>query len=258
MSRPPPLLFLHGAFAGPEIWTSFVAPWFARRGHRVAVPRLAPEGGGTPRLRDYVRAARAAAADLGERPVAIAHSLGGLVAQHLAAEGRLAGCVLVASPGPMGLGPSLWRLASGAPQVLAALALTQAGAGALLGLEAARRALFTEETPDDWIAGLGLAPTPESPAALFDGLTWDLPFWPTARLTPMLALLGDRDAFVPVTDLWAIAAAYGAETELLRDRAHGLPVDPAWQSLAWRLSAWIDERGLDRTPAVMRLSARPA
>ena len=36
----PPILFLHGAFAGPEIWTRFVAPWFAARGHQVAVPQL--------------------------------------------------------------------------------------------------------------------------------------------------------------------------------------------------------------------------
>ena len=35
----PPILFLHGAFGGPDVWR-FLAPWFARRGHRVAAPRL--------------------------------------------------------------------------------------------------------------------------------------------------------------------------------------------------------------------------
>ena len=39
--------------------------------------------------------------------------------------------VLVASPGPGGLGPSLWQLSSRAPEVLAMLLAAQAGAGAL-------------------------------------------------------------------------------------------------------------------------------
>ena len=47
---------------------------------------------------------------------------------------------------------------------------------------------------------------------------------------------------MPVTDLWAIALAYGAETELMRGFGHGLPIDPHWRSLAWRINAWIDER----------------
>ena len=76
------------------------------------------------------------------------------------------------------------------------------------------------------------------------------------RRAPVLAVLGDRDAFVPITDLWASALAYGAETELLRGCGHGLPIDPHWKSLAWRINAWLDERriGADRGP---RGSARP-
>ena len=244
MSDRPPLLFLHGAFTGPEVWTRFVAPWFARRGHRVLVPRLPGPTDGPARLRDYVRTARAAAEALGERPVAIAHSLGGLVAQHLAAEGRLAGAALIASPGPMGLGPTLWRLAVCAPEVMAALIVTQAGGGALLGTAAARAALFTADTPEEWVTKVSPELVEESPLALMDGMTWDLPFWPTARLTPMLALLGDQDAFVPVSDLWTLALACGAETEILPGRAHGLPIDPSWQSLAWRINAWMSERAV--------------
>ena len=106
MSDKPPILFLHGAFGGPEVWTRFVAPWFAGRGHAVAVPRLSAPFAATPaRLRDYVARAAAAADALESPPVVVGHSLGGLVAQHLAARRRVAGLVLVASPGPCGLGP---------------------------------------------------------------------------------------------------------------------------------------------------------
>ena len=241
MAEKPPILFLHGAFAGPEVWTRFVAPWFAARGHKVIVPRLSTLLPGA-RLRDYVRRARDAADSLDAPPVVVGHSLGGLVAQHLAAQRRVAGVVLVSSPGPCGLGPSLWQLSARAPAVLASLLVTQAGGGMLLGIEAVRQALFTEDTPDSWIRALDLPFGQESPLALLDGLTWDLPAWFLARRQPTLAVLGDRDAFVPITDLWGIALAYGAETELIRDAAHGLPIDPHWKSLAWRINAWMDER----------------
>ena len=243
----PPILFLHGAFAGPAIWTRFVAPWFAARGHQVSVPRLPGTIPGA-RLRDYVRRAREAADTLPSPPVVVGHSLGGLVAQHLAATRPVAGVALVASPGPCGLGPSLWQLSARAPDVLASLLVTQAGGGALLGAEEVRRALFTEDTPLAWIAEVASLPEIESPLALLDALTWDFPAWFLARRVPTLAVLGDRDAFVPITDLWSLALAYGAETETIRGAAHGLPIDPHWRSLAWRLNAWIDERCLQRRP----------
>jgi pimeloyl-ACP methyl ester carboxylesterase len=247
MTEKPPILFLHGAFAGPEVWTRFVAPWFAGRGHRVAAPRLPGPVDGEPRLRDYVRRARAAADAFGDRPVVVGHSLGGLVAQHLAAEGAVAGAVLVASPGPLGIGPSVMRLATWSPEVFAAMMLVQAGGGALIGRDLARRALFTEETPEAWIAEVSPVPEREHVRALLDGMTWDLPAWVFARRVPMLAVLGDRDVFVPLTDLWTIAALYGAETEVFRGRAHGLPIDPTWKSLAWRINAWLDERRVGET-----------
>ncbi len=237
-----PILFLHGAFGGPEVWTRFVAPWFAGRGRRVAAPRLTPTGGRPGRLRDYVAAARAAADALGGAPVVVGHSLGGFVAQHLAAERRLAGLVLVGSPGPMGVGPSLWRLSSAHPGVLAGLVLAQAGAGALLGAQAAREALFTPETPEAWIAEVCPPPTRESPLALLDAMTWDLPNWVFARTTPALALLGDHDAFIPRTDLTALAFALGAQTDVMHDMGHGAPIDPHWRRLAWRIESWLQER----------------
>lgn len=258
MAEPPPILFLHGAFAGPEVWTTFIAPWFADRGHRVSAPRLPGPTLGPARLRDYVKRAREAADELGGAPIVVGYSLGGLVAQHLAAQGCVSGAVLVSSPGPCGLGPSLWQLSSQAPDVLAATLVAQAGAGDLLGIDLIRRALFTEETPEAWIREVFTRPlTPESPQALFDGLTWDLPAWPFARLVPTLAIQGDRDAFVPITDLWALGLVYGAETQLLRGVAHGLPVDPAWKSLAWRINAWIDERSIgQRRDRVLASRAR--
>lgn len=253
MPTRPPLLFLHGAFAGPELWTRYVAPWFEARGHAVFAPRLAEPGTRT-RLRDYVARARAAAEACEAAPVVVGHSLGGFVAQHLAAEGRAAALALVASPGPFGLGGALWRLSLLRRDVLATLVVAQAGGGTPLGADAARRALFTPDTPADWIAGHAPTPVPESPLALLDALSWDLPAWPLARGLPTLALLGDADAFIPRTDLAQIALAYGAETDVLHGMAHGAPIDPRWRRLAWRLDAWLEERVLPAAATRRRLA----
>ena len=241
MAEKPPILFLHGAFAGPEVWTRFVAPWFAARGHKVVAPRLSTLLPGA-RLRDYVRRALCGEM-LGDEPAKRMPDDDRSRLQAIRRRPRpVAGVVLVSSPGPCGLGTSLWQLSSRAPAVLASLLVAQAGGGMLLGNEAIRQALFTEDTPDAWIRDLAIPSGQESPLALLDGLTWDLPAWFLARRHPTLAVLGDRDAFVPITDLWGIALAYGAETQLVRGAAHGLPIDPHWKSLAWRINAWIDER----------------
>lgn len=248
MSEKPPILFLHGAFSGPEVWTRFIAPWFSARGHAVLAPTLWDAAPTRPaRLRDYVRKAAAAVDSLGGTPVVVGHSLGGLVAQHLAVRRRLAGLALVSSPGPAGLGPSLWRLSSGAPDVVAALLIAQAGGGAFLGVDAVRRALFTEATPDAWIRDVMQPLTQESPLVLLDGLTWDLPPWYLLRRIPVLAVTGDQDAFVPLVDLWSTGLVYGAEVEVMRGFGHGLPLDPRWKALAWRINAWLDERRIGVT-----------
>ena len=59
---------------------------------------------------------------------------------------------------------------------------------------------------------------------------------------------------MPVSDLWATAVAYGAETELMRGFGHGAPLDPHWKSLAWRINAWLDERRIGGKAPLMRLA----
>jgi pimeloyl-ACP methyl ester carboxylesterase len=106
----PPLLFIHGAFgqaAHFEPWLDY----FRQAGFRGKAISLPGHGPSDPvaltrlRLGDYLVAAGEAVRSLGTPPVVIGHSLGGLIALMLAAEGECAGAVLVAAPAP-GLPPA--------------------------------------------------------------------------------------------------------------------------------------------------------
>jgi pimeloyl-ACP methyl ester carboxylesterase len=106
----PPLLFIHGAFgqaAHFEPWLDY----FRQAGFRGKAISLPGHGPSDPealkklRLGDYLAAAGEAARKFGTPPVIVGHSLGGLIAMMLAAEGECAGAVLVAAPAP-GLPPA--------------------------------------------------------------------------------------------------------------------------------------------------------
>ena len=115
----PGLLLLHGAGAHAG-WWSFIAPFFAWEGWRVAAPSWSGMGGSGWRERygfdtfaqEAVAAAEAAGLFAGGAPTVVAHSFGGAIVNHLAASeagDRFARFVLadvgVRAPGKRWRGP---------------------------------------------------------------------------------------------------------------------------------------------------------
>src|SRR3712207_5722689 len=83
-----PLLFLHGGFGGAWMWNEIYLPFFATRGRHAAAVSLRAHGasGGYDGLRrwslqDFAEDVRRAHAALPAAPLAIGHSMGGLLAQ---------------------------------------------------------------------------------------------------------------------------------------------------------------------------------
>src|SRR4051812_20957420 len=111
----PLVLMMHGAFSTHEVFR----PWircFAEHGYRaVSVARrgrlgLGPANAKGLQFADYLEDSRRVIEALGEKPVLVGHSLGGLLAQKLAEEDRCAAAVLVAPAPPRSLVPALHAL----------------------------------------------------------------------------------------------------------------------------------------------------
>jgi pimeloyl-ACP methyl ester carboxylesterase len=114
MTRPP-ILLLHGLFSNPALLSSWVST-LESAGYRVHAPAMP---GHDPAdmavlsratLSDYVQAALAAYDTLDDAPIVIGHSIGGLIAQHVAAARNPRALVLLASVPPGVLWPQLRSL----------------------------------------------------------------------------------------------------------------------------------------------------
>ena len=102
----PPLFMIHGMWSRPSAFASLRAELEAAGLPSVAVTlphhdippgAPAPAALATVRLADYVDALARDAADLGEQPVILGHSMGGLLAQLLAARVKPRGLVLLST-----------------------------------------------------------------------------------------------------------------------------------------------------------------
>jgi non-heme chloroperoxidase len=103
----PPILMIHGMWAGPWVWQDYV-PVFERRGYRCLTPTLRhhdatplepPSELGRTSLLDYAADLQREIERLDQPPMLLAHSMGGMLAQMLAARG-LARCAALLSPMP--------------------------------------------------------------------------------------------------------------------------------------------------------------
>lgn len=109
------IVFIHGAFCGGWCFAD-IMPVFAEQGWSCEAPDLpyhvpgpkrppAPELA-TQSIADYTRDMRAFVQRLREPPIIIGHSMGGLIAQQLAAEGLARALILFAPAAPWGVLPS--------------------------------------------------------------------------------------------------------------------------------------------------------
>ena len=246
MSDKPPIVLIHGACSQPahfEAWRTF----FTDAGYDCVVPALpghAPSDMVVLRRQgfaDYLDAMRVAVTGLGRRPVVIGHSMGGLIARMLAAEGLCDGhrprraAAWWSDPGATRRHPLLCRAS---------------GHGCLPGQpfrpwRGAVRQLALHHLPpaeqDEIFAGFVAESGPRlSRPRLRQGEG------ETAgrSLSDARYVHGDADRLIPLATARGIADKHKAKLIVIRGHGHWLIAPSLVDRTAGRVLRWLERRGL--------------
>ena len=244
--RPVPLLFVPGAFSGAWVWDEHFLPYFARHGFAAHAVSLRGHAGSDGQallatLRNYADDVAAAVRWIGEPPVLIGHSLGGLVVQRYIRDHPARGVALLASGPPHGMLASGVAMAVHHPWLVQQLTMMQwFGRGAVVP-SLIRRALFSDSLPWpevlQYLARFG----DESILVQLEIMALAFGHWDGAGRTPVLVMGAADDVFIPTWEVQATGRAYGVEPVMLPDLAHAMMLDTGWERAADALLGWLDD-----------------
>ena len=236
----PPVLFVHGIFVDAREWSEWL-PFFAARGLPAYAVNLRGRAGSRPDTRlgevsvaDYAADASEVARVLGN-PAVVGHSMGGLIAQLLAARNMVRSAVLITPAPPRGILLFTPRLAykqlkylhrvltnrviDPNREDLRELAMNCAPAGL-------QQRAMSELVPDSGRAGREISLT-------------GVPVDRKSVRCPMLVIGAEEDHFVPARVVAQIAKRYDAPLRLLAGHGHVVTMEPGWESLAGDVAGWI-------------------
>jgi pimeloyl-ACP methyl ester carboxylesterase len=248
----PPIVMIHGAFCGAWAFDDFRKPFEAAYTVHAPTLRLHDHGRTPPRelgkvsLLDYAADLEKLIAGLDETPILVGHSMGGLLAQMLAAKGLAKACVLLAPSAPWGTLPStIFEIASAQTLLFSGgdyrgsvipPSYPIAAAHSLDRLdEATRSAVYAKFVP-------------ESGQATFEIMNWSFDLRRAGQVRasdvtcPALCLVGSGDKINPPSTVSRIAARYHGRGrfEEIKGHSHWLIGEPGWEKLAARSMAWLE------------------
>lgn len=247
------VVMIYGAFCGGWVFDHWRAA-FEAKGYPVLTPTLRyhdrgddpPRELGKTSIRDFADDIEKLISDLPSPPILVGHSMGGLIAQMLAARRDVRALVLLAPSAPWGVLPSTPF------EFVSAQALYFAGdfwnktlrpthwiaaANALDQLSAAERdAVFARFVP-------------ESGLATFEVMHWPLDLSRATQVDPrdvtcpVLCLVGAKDRVNPPATVRRVATRYGGRAvyEELAGHSHWLIGEPDWEKVAARALEWLAE-----------------
>ncbi len=249
---PADILMIHGAFCGPWVFEKFRKP-FEAAGHSVHAPALrfheagapANRALGTTSLTDYAQDLAKLIEGLDAPPVLVGHSLGGLLAQMLAAKGLARALVLLAPCPPWGVLPSTFFEIASAQTMLFAGDFWNAPLKPDYGIAAANS---LDRLPPAERHKVFARFVPESGLATFEIMHWAFDakraalVHPESVTCPILALAGTHDRINPPSTVKRIAERYRGRAifEEVSGHSHWLVGEPGWEKIAARAVKWID------------------
>jgi non-heme chloroperoxidase len=251
-----PVVLIHGTNAGPWSMANF-ALCFEGKGWRCHSPahrhhdRPAAEqetalvGLG---IADYVEDLAALVEALGTPPILVGHSLGGVVAQQIAARGLARGIVLLNGSVNWGILPStaneraLGKLLMSAGPFWEGTVLPDFETMARFGLN--KLAPEMQRTVFDRLG-------PESGRVIFELFFWMFDENATTRIDydrvscPVLVVSGDDDLAVSTATARQIAERHGPNATFREfgGFGHYLTLEPEWRTIAEACAAWMAQVG---------------
>jgi pimeloyl-ACP methyl ester carboxylesterase len=243
-NRYPPLLFVHGAFAAAWCWAEHFLPYFAGKGFAAHAVSLRGHGGSQGRdhldwhsIASYVEDVAEVIGNLGEAPVLIGHSMGGMVVQKYLETAEVPAAVLMASVPPQGLLSSSLQVAINSPDLFRDL--NSILHGSQTSAEGLRQILFAQPVDSDTLIRYYRLMQPESQRAIWDMALFDLPQRWRMKLPPLLVLGGEHDALIPASFVESTAGYYGVQPEIFPGMGHGMMLEAGWETIADRVVKWL-------------------
>ncbi len=243
-SARPPLLFIHGAFAGAWMWSETFMPFLAAAGHACYAVSLRGHGDSHGRehidwhsIADYVDDVATVADWLGEAPILIGHSMGGFVVQKYLERHAVPGAALICSVPPQGLVASQFHLLFQKPQLFAEI--NRIMGGHYTDIDTLREALFAGDIDDATLAIWLNRMQSESHRALWDMSMFNLPNPHAMHRPPMLILGAESDVLVPAFLVQSTAHTYGLPCHIFRGMGHAVTHEKEWPRVAAMLGDWL-------------------
>ncbi|MBE9610102.1 alpha/beta hydrolase [Chitinilyticum piscinae] len=242
----PPVLLVHGAFAGAWCWESTQTA-LADAGWDSYALSLSGHGGSAGReqlhaltLADYLQDIEWALEQIGRAPVLVGHSLGGYLLQRIAEHVRVPGLALLAPVPPYGLSGSLTYMASCYPGLLMSLQRFASGFDPEPDLEFVRELLFAPDTDSSHLAGFAAQAQPESIQALSQlwlPQPWRL--FPKVFDLPVLVVGAGSDRILPFSDIWLTAQSWGTRPQMIPEAGHALMCNSHFPEMMKLLLDWL-------------------
>lgn len=238
----PPVLFVHSAFADHRLYENCLRQFSDAGFDCYAVSRRGRAGRPSSELdgatvADYCDDVFAVLEEIGGDPIVVGHSLGGVIGQKVAEEGRCRMLVLLAAAPPWALPPgvhSTLGLFSRMPAILLgrSFMITEAGASRLL-----LNAMPAPDRSDVYRR------FPRESGTVFRQLLTGRVRVDAARINcPVLYVRGDADRVVSRRQGRRIAKRYGGDYIEHAGHGHWLVEEPGWERSAADILSWIEAR----------------
>jgi pimeloyl-ACP methyl ester carboxylesterase len=247
----PPLLFVHGYF-GRAIAFEPMMEWFARRGHYCCAPDLRGHGDSMPdcalgnvSVHDYAADIADVAREL-NNPIIVGHSMGGLIAQLVAAEHCVRAAVLLAPAPPRGISVLSLKLALAQVRYMPAILTSRIVKPGRADL----RALVVNRVPEKEREVILDMLVPDSGRAGREMSVLGVPVARERIRAPMLVIGGDDDLFIPLSRVRRVAERYGARLRVAPGRGHMLILEPGYEELCCWMSDWMAEQQLGKSEKI--------